>query len=65
MESLKRERADEEKLTALLDFYELRALKDRVKKSNAAPSLFDTPEESAVAPASTGRKKEVKNDRVL
>ena len=62
MESLKRERADEEKLTALLDFYELRALKDRVKKSNAAPSLFDTPEESAVAPASTGRKKEVKND---
>lgn len=49
MEALKREPANEAELTRLLDFYELRALKERVKKSNFAPSLFDTPskEESA------------------
>lgn len=41
MESLKREAANEEKLTALLDFYELRALKERVKKTQQSPSLFD------------------------
>lgn len=43
MEALKREPANEEELTRLLDFYELRALKERVKKTNFAPSLFDTP----------------------
>ncbi len=41
MELLKREAANEEELTRLLDFYELRALKERVKKNNFAPSLFD------------------------
>ena len=41
MESLKRETPDEEKLTSLFDFYELRSLKERVKKNNFAPSLFD------------------------
>ena len=41
MESLKREPVNEEELSRLFDFYELRALKERVKKSNPAPSLFD------------------------
>ena len=40
MELLKRKPANEEELTRLLDFYELRALKERVKKTNFAPSLF-------------------------
>ena len=41
MESLKREPANEEELTRLLDFYELRALKERIKKTNLSPTLFD------------------------
>ena len=45
MEALKREAPNEEELTRLLDFYELRALKERVKKTNLAPSLFDAAEE--------------------
>lgn len=49
MEALKREPANEAELTRLLDFYELRALKERVKKSNFAPSLFDTPSEEESA----------------
>ena len=45
MESLKREPVNESELTRLLDFYELRALKERVKKTTFAASLFDEPEE--------------------
>ncbi|MBR5335585.1 MAG: DNA polymerase I [Bacteroidaceae bacterium] len=41
MESLKREPANEEELTRLLDFYELRALKERIKKTSLSPTLFD------------------------
>lgn len=41
MESLKRTPANETELTALLDFYELRALKERVKKTTLSPTLFD------------------------
>lgn len=41
MESLKRTPANETALTALLDFYELRALKERVKKATHSPTLFD------------------------
>ena len=43
MEELKRKTPDEERLTTLLDFYELRALKERVKKSNFAMDLFGEP----------------------
>ena len=62
MESLKREARDEEKLTALLDFYELRALKERVKKTNTAPSLFDEGTETVTAPQSAEKRKEMNND---
>ena len=61
MESMKREAPDEEKLTTLLDFYELRALKERVKKTNFAPSLFDDPQAPETAPQATA-KKEPKNN---
>ncbi len=57
MESLKRERANEEELTRLLDFYELRALKERVKKTNTTPSLFDEPTATGTVQDSS-RKKE-------
>ncbi|MBR6691245.1 MAG: DNA polymerase I [Bacteroidaceae bacterium] len=60
MESLKRETPDEEKLTTLLDFYELRSLKERVKKTNFAPSLFgDSPEQqTTIEPAGKKTKKQ-------
>ena len=61
MEFLKREAPDEEKLTTLLDFYELRALKERVKKTNLAPSLFDETPEVATTPSSGNKKKETDN----
>ena len=57
MESLKRERANEEELTRLLDFYELRTLKERVKKTNTTPSLFDEPTATGTVQDSS-RKKE-------
>ena len=60
MEALKRETPDEEKLTALLDLYELRALKERVKKSNFALDLFGEPiavEKPATAQKSTKSNK--------
>lgn len=48
MEKLKREPVNETELTRLLDFYELRALKERVKKNNvsttSSPTLFDEPQ---------------------
>ncbi len=59
MEALKREPANETELTRLLDFYELRALKERVKKTNFAPSLFDTPAEEE---NSEKKSKSKKND---
>ena len=59
MEALKRKPANEAELTRLLDFYELRALKERVKKTSFAPSLFDAPAEED----STEKKsKSKKND---
>ena len=60
MESLKRETPDEEKLTTLLDFYELRSLKERVKKTNFAPSLFGDSQEqqTTIEPADKKKKKQ-------
>lgn len=45
MEKLKREPINDIELTRLLDFYELRALKERVKKNNLTPTLFDSSDE--------------------
>ena len=64
MESLVREPANEEELTRLLDFYELRALKERVKKTSLAPSLFDSADDTEnLAPASE-KTKSRKNDNL-
>ena len=62
LEALKREPANEEELTRLLDFYELRALKERVKKTNFAPSLFDTPQDEENTAPATVTKKSKKSD---
>ena len=56
MESLKRETPDEDRLTTLFDFYELRSLKERVKKNNTAPSLFDEVTEDTTTTAPTIKK---------
>ena len=58
MESLKREPVNEEELSRLFDFYELRALKERVKKSNTAPSLFDEFETAGSVEKTDGKKNE-------
>ena len=57
MDSLKRETANDEELTRLFDFYELRALKERVKKNQQAPSLFDDVATEEKQPATGARKK--------
>ncbi|MBR6805305.1 MAG: DNA polymerase I, partial [Bacteroidaceae bacterium] len=60
MEALKREAPDEEKLTALLDLYELRALKKRVQKNTTTlPDLFGNPmPEEKTAPSTTAPKRD-------
>ena len=57
MDSLKRETANDNELTRLFDFYELRALKERVKKNQQAPSLFDDFAAEEKQPATGARKK--------
>ncbi len=57
MDSLKREAANDEELTRLFDFYELRALKERVKKNQQAPSLFDELSTEERQPDTGARKK--------
>ena len=41
LDSLKREAPNEDELSQLFNFYELRALKERVMKNQQTPSLFD------------------------
>ena len=61
MQSLKREQPNEEELSRLFSFYELRALKERVMKNQQAPSLFD--EAPSLAPVvSASNKKSAKQD---
>ncbi len=61
MEALRRETPDEEKLTTLLDFYELRALKERVKKNNFTLDLFGEP---VATEKTTETKKITKSDKI-
>ncbi|MBR5592443.1 MAG: DNA polymerase I [Bacteroidaceae bacterium] len=61
LDSLKREAPNEDKLSNLFNFYELRALKERVIKNQQAPSLFDeNPAVSTTVPAFN--KKSTKQD---
>ncbi len=62
MELLKRKPANEEELTRLLDFYELRALKERVKKTNFAPSLFGDTLQPTENAGTDEKGKKVKNE---
>ena len=57
MDSLKRETANDDELTRMFDFYELRALKERVKKNQQTPSLFDDFATEEKQPATGARKK--------
>ena len=56
MDSLKIETPNEEELSNLFNFYELRALKERVIKTNSTPSLFDDAPTTPAAVASTNKK---------
>ena len=61
LDSLKREAPNEDELSHLFSFYELRALKERVMKNQQAPSLFD--EAPSVAPSvPASGKKSTKQD---
>ena len=62
MKSLERETPNEEELTRLLDFYELRALKERVKKNITTPSLFDNDTEETKTTETAKPQKEHKSD---
>ena len=64
MDSLKRDAANDEELTRLFDFYELRALKERVKKNQQAPSLFDDFASEPKQPASGATKKTAQNTAI-
>ena len=64
MDSLKREAANDEELTRLFDFYELRALKERVKKNQQAPSLFDDFAAEPKQPATGATKKTTKDTAI-
>lgn len=64
MDSLKREAANDEELTRLFDFYELRALKERVKKNQQAPSLFDDLAAEPKQPATGATKKTTKDTAI-
>ena len=64
MESLKREAPNDDELTRLFDFYELRALKERVKKNQQAPSLFNDFATETKQPATGATKKAAKNEAI-
>ena len=64
MEALKREAANDDELTRLLDFYELRALKERVKKNQTTPSLFDDFTAETKQPATGATKKTAQNGAI-
>ncbi len=64
MELLKRETVNDDELTRLFDFYELRALKERVKKNQQAPSLFDEFVTETKQPATGATKKTVQNEAI-
>ena len=64
MENLKREQPDEDELARLFNFYELRALKERVIKNQQAPSLFEEFALEVKQPA-TGAKKKSSQDGVI
>ena len=57
MDSLKRKTVNEEELSRMFDFYELRALKERVKKTQQPPLLFDNFDADLKQPAAGTSKK--------
>lgn len=64
-DELRREPANDARLTQLLDFYELRSLKERVKKRNSSPTLFDTPDENDERPINTKESETPAQDNIF
>ncbi len=64
MQALKREQPNEEELSRLFAFYELRALKERVMKNQQAPLLFDDLTNEVRQPSSVTRKKSSKDTAI-
>ena len=61
MQNLKREQPNDEELSRLFNFYELRALKERVMKNQQSMSLFDDFTKEVKQPAAVSRKKTVQD----
>ena len=62
MQALKREQPNEEELSRLFGFYELRALKERVMKNQQAPLLFDDFANNEAKQPSSGTRKKSSQD---
>ena len=65
LDELRREQANEQELTRLFDYYELRALKERVKKRSASPTLFDSGEENEKKPEAANENKKAEQDDIF
>ena len=65
LDELRREQANEQELTRLFDYYELRALKERVKKRSASPTLFDSGEENEKNPEAANENKKAEQSDIF
>ena len=65
LDELRREQANEQELTRLFDYYELRALKERVKKRSASPTLFDSGEENEKKPEDANENKKAEQSDIF
>lgn len=65
LDELRREQANEQELTRLFDYYELRALKERVKKRSASPTLFDSGEENEKKPEAANENKKAEQSDIF
>ena len=65
LDELRREQANEQELTRLFDYYELRALKERVKKRSASPTLFDSGEENEKNPEAENENKKAEQSDIF
>ena len=65
LDELRREQANEQELTRLFDYYELRALKERVKKRSTSPTLFDSGEENEKNPEAENENKKAEQSDIF
>ena len=65
LDELRREQSNEQELTRLFDYYELRALKERVKKRSTSPTLFDSGEENEKNPEAENENKKAEQSDIF